>query len=296
MPMSNTKQQADTSQRFIFEHKDIRGEIVRLNKSYLDTVRGKQYPGPVAALLGQFLAASALLSTTIKFNGRLVLQVRGQGQIAIMMAECSSDGELRGIARYEVPPESDNFDELLRDGNLVITIDNRKGEPYQGIVTLKGGSLAASLQEYFRQSEQLGTQFYFAADRESVAAMMLQQLPAKEPLDAESRAAYWEHFSTLARTLTDSELLQLPNAEILHRLYHQEELRVFPPRDLIFRCSCSRERTARALTALGWEEIAGLIEERGGVEISCEFCGTEYNFGPGELSLLFEGAEGGVAH
>jgi len=294
--MSNTNHQADTSQRFIFENTDIRGEIVRLNKSYLDTVRGKQYPVPVAILLGQFLAASALLSTTIKFNGRLVLQARGQGQIAIMMAECTSDGELRGIARYDVPPDSDKFDELLRDGNLVITIDNRKGEPYQGIVALKGGSLATSLQEYFRQSEQLGAQFYFAADRDCVAALMLQQLPAQQQRETESRAAYWEHFSTLARTLTDSELLQLPNAEILHRLYHQEELRVFPPRDLIFRCSCSRERTARALTALGREEIEGLIAERGGVEISCEFCGTEYNFGPGELDLLFEGAEGGATH
>lgn len=129
--MSQTTHNPDASQRFIFENADIRGEIVRLNKTYLDTVRGKQYPEPVGALLGQFLAASALLSTTIKFDGRLVIQARSEGEVKVMMAECTSDGELRGIARYAQAPTSEQFSELLRDGNLVITIDTRKGEPYQ---------------------------------------------------------------------------------------------------------------------------------------------------------------------
>lgn len=286
----------DTSQRFIFENNDIRGEIVKLNKAYLDTVTGKQYPEPVAHLLGQFLAASVLLSTTIKFDGRLVLQVRSQGEVALMMAECTSHGEVRGIARYADTPTGSSFGELLRDGTLVITIDSKRGEPYQGIVALEGDSLSACLQEYFRQSEQLATDFYFASDRGSVAAMLLQQLPAQIQKDPDTRTAHWEHFSTLARTLTDEELLNLPNAEILHRLYHQEELRVFPARPIVFKCSCNRERTARALSALGKAEIDELIAERGGVEISCEFCGTEYNFGPGELGLLFEQAEEGNTH
>lgn len=286
----------DSSQRFIFENSDIRGEIVKLDKSYLDTVTGKQYPDAVAHLLGQFLAASVLLSTTIKFDGRLVLQVRSQGEVALMMAECSSGGEVRGIARYADMPTSSNFSELLRDGTLVITIDSRKGEPYQGIVALEGDSLAACLKEYFRQSEQLASDFYFAADRDGVAAMMLQQLPSQVEKDPDTRSAQWAHYSTLARTLTDEELLGLPNAEILHRLYHQEELRVFPARDIVFKCSCNRERTARALSALGKAEIDELVAERGGVEISCEFCGTEYNFGPGELVLLFEQVEEGPTH
>lgn len=286
----------DSSQRFIFEHADIRGEIVRLHKTYLDTVRGKQYPEAVAALLGEFLAASALLSTTIKFDGRLVIQARSGGEIAVIMGECTSDGELRGIARYSETPGSDQFTQLLRDGNLVITIDTRKGEPYQGIVALEGNSLAECLQAYFTQSEQLGSIFYFASDKDHVVGLMLQQLPSQLQKDLDERSRHWEHFSTLARTITDAELLELPNADILHRLYHQEELRVFAPRELKFACSCSRERTARALLALGKQEVDELIAERGGVEISCEFCATEYNFGPGELALLFEGAEEGTAH
>ncbi|MDP1931245.1 MAG: Hsp33 family molecular chaperone HslO [Gammaproteobacteria bacterium] len=286
----------DTSQRFIFDNTDIRGEIVRLRKSYADTVSGKYYPEPVARLLGQFMAASVLLSTTIKFDGRLVLQVRSKGQVALMMAECTSAGELRGIARYDETPTSTQFSDLLSEGTLVITIDTRKGEPYQGIVPLEGDSLAECLQQYFLQSEQLASQFYFASDRDGVAAMMLQQLPAQLQKDKDERESHWSHFSTLARTLTDEELLNLPNADILNRLYHQEELRLFTPKDLIFKCSCSRERTASALAALGRQEIGNLIAERGGIEISCEFCATEYNFGPGELALLFEQVEEGPTH
>lgn len=294
--MATITHSPDSSQRFIFEHADIRGEIVRLHKTYLDTVRGKQYPEAVAALLGEFLAASALLSTTIKFDGRLVIQARSGGEIAVIMGECTSDGELRGIARYSETPGSDQFTQLLRDGNLVITIDTRKGEPYQGIVALEGNSLAECLQAYFTQSEQLGSIFYFASDKDHVVGLMLQQLPSQLQKDLDERSRHWEHYSTLARTITDAELLELPNADILHRLYHQEELRVFAPRELKFACSCSRERTARALLALGKQEVDELIAERGGVEISCEFCATEYNFGPGELALLFEGAEEGTAH
>lgn len=289
--MPATMPKSDASQRFIFDNTDIRGEIVRLHTSFQQTVQGKHYPPAVASLLGEFLAASALLSTTIKFDGRLVVQARSEGEIAVAMAECTSDGKLRGIARYGETPVSESFNDLLRDGTLVITIDTRKGEPYQGIVTLEGSSLAQALESYFTQSEQLGSMFYFATDRDSVVGLMLQQLPAQLHKDAESRTAHWEHFSTLARTITDEELLTLSNAEILHRLYHQEELRVFQPRELSFACSCSRERTARALSALGKQEIDEIIAEQGGVEISCEFCGTEYNFGPGELGLLFESAE-----
>lgn len=294
--MSEITHNPDASQRFIFENADIRGEIVRLHKTYQDTVRGKQYPEPVAALLGQFLAASALLSTTIKFDGRLVVQARSEGEVTVMMAECTSAGQLRGIARYAQTPTSEQFSELLHDGNLVITIDTRKGEPYQGIVALEGNNLAECLQAYFYQSEQLGSIFYFAADKDHVAGLMLQQLPGHVHKDEDERSRHWEHFSTLARTITDAELLSLPNADILHRLYHQEELRVFAPRELKFACSCSRERTARAVSALGKEEVDEIIAEKGGVEISCEFCGTEYNFGPGELALLFEGAQEGTSH
>lgn len=294
--MSQTTHNPDASQRFVFENADIRGEIVRLHKTYLDTVRGKHYPDPVAALLGQFLAASALLSSTIKFDGRLVIQARSEGEITVMMGECTSDGELRGIARYAQTPTGEQFSELLRDGNLVITIDTRKGEPYQGIVELAGSSLAECLQAYFEQSEQLGSVFYFASDKGNVVGLMLQQLPAQLHKNVDERSRHWEHFSTLTRTITDEELLSLPNADILHRLYHQEELRVFAPREMKFACSCSRERTARALLALGKQEVDEIIAEQGGVEISCEFCGTEYNFGPGELALLFEGAGEGTTH
>lgn len=286
----------DSSQRFIFDNLDIRGEIVSLDKTFLDCIAGKKYPDAVARLVGEFLAASALLSTTIKFEGRLVLQVRSKGEIAVIMGECTHEGKLRGIARYVDAPTSEEFEELLKDGTLVITIDTKKGEPYQGIVSLEGGSMAECLKAYFEQSEQLHSEFIFASNAKRISAMMLQQLPAQLEKDSEKRSGHWEHFATLTRTLTADELLDLPNAEILRRLFHQEELRVFEPKALEYSCSCSRERTAKALLSLGKEDIDSLIEERGGVEMSCEFCGTEYNFGPVELALLFEKGEDTTSH
>jgi molecular chaperone Hsp33 len=286
----------DSSQRFIFDNLDIRGEIVSLDKTFLDCIAGKKYPDAVAKLVGEFLAASALLSTTIKFEGRLVLQVRSKGEIAVIMGECTHEGKLRGIARYIDAPASEEFEELLKDGTLVITIDTKKGEPYQGIVSLEGGSMAECLKAYFEQSEQLHSEFIFASNAKRISAMMLQQLPAQLEKDSEKRSDHWEHFATLTRTLTADELLDLPNAEILRRLFHQEELRVFEAKSLEYSCSCSRERTAKALLSLGKEEIDSLIEERGGVEMSCEFCGTEYNFGPGELALLSEKDEDTTSH
>ena len=169
--------QQDSCQRFIFSGLDIRGEVVRLNGSFAEILANKEYPQAVRNLLGEFLAASVLLSTTIKFDGRLVLQARSEGQIPLIMAECTNELHLRGIARYEEEPTSDNFNELLHSGTLAITVEPPNGEPYQGIVPLEQDSLAACLEEYFTRSEQLEGHFFLVADEHQCAGLLLQQLP-----------------------------------------------------------------------------------------------------------------------
>lgn len=279
---------SDQSQRFLFADADVRGEIVRLNRSYTDTVSNHDYPQAVSELLGEFLAAAALLGSTIKYEGRLVLQVRGNGELSLIMSECTSDGAVRGIARYEQKPVHSDFDALTGDGVLVMTVDSTRSEPYQGIVSLEGGSLAASLETYFEQSEQLQTWFYFAVDAGQACGFMLQQLPASRQLNADERSATWQHLLVLAQTLTAAELHTLDNEELLHRLYHQEQVQLFPPRAFYYRCSCSRERTARALVSIGREEVDSIIAEQGAVNIACEFCGTDYRFEADEVSLLLQ--------
>lgn len=278
----------DACQRFVFEDTDIRGELVQLESAYQQCVEGHDYPPPVRRLLGEFLAAAVVLGSTIKFDGRLVLQAHPKGQISLAMAECTDQGTVRGIVRSREEPTAEDFATLMGGGTLAITIEPRDGEPYQGIVPLEGRSLADCLQTYFAQSEQLSTYFQFAVDEKQVLAMMLQQLPAYRTDSVEERENQWQHVRLLAQTLEAQELLSEDNETVLHRLYHQDPVRLFDPEPVAYRCTCSRERTAGALLSIGKEEVDSIVEEQGGVSISCEFCGTEYNYGPEEIRLLMQ--------
>jgi len=281
--------QSDSCQRFIFEGLDIRGEMVSLSASFSEILANKEYPVPVRILLGEFVTATTLLSTTVKFDGRLVLQARSKGQVPLIMAECTSEQHLRGIARYSDEPTSREFSELLHDGTLAMTIEPESGEPYQGIVPLEQRDLAACLEDYFTRSEQLESRFFLVSDGDQhCAGLLLQQLPAQLVRDEEERREEWSTISQLAATLTDSELLSLDNEEVLYRLFHQHRVKLFSPRPVQHVCSCSRERTARALHSIGEEEVMDIIAEQGIVEISCEFCGKQYCFEEDELGLLFQ--------
>ncbi|CAA0126349.1 33 kDa chaperonin [Halioglobus japonicus] len=278
----------DQSQRFLFEHADTRGEIVHLDNAYREILAIHQYAEGVARLLGEFLAAAALLSSNLKFEGKLVLQARSDGQIPLLMAECDDTLQVRGIARGAEQATSDNFDLLLHNGQLAITIDPVNGQRYQGIVPLQEGSLARSLDNYFQQSEQLSTRIWLAADGQRASGLLLQQLPAQITPDHDERLHHWEHVCALAATVKGPEMLALTGEELLYRLYHEDPLRLFEPRKLQFRCSCSRERTLNALSTLDPAEILELLEELGSITMECEFCNQAYLFERSELAGLLQ--------
>lgn len=282
----------DTTQRFMFEHADVRGELVSLDQSYREVLAKHDYPESVKALLGEMLAATVLLSTTIKFDGLLILQARSSGPLSTLMVECSSDQALRGIARYSEEIQGDSLPELMPDGILTITIDPQEGQRYQGIVPLEGHSLADALSAYFDNSEQLPTRFRLQADGRTSRGFLLQALPADRQIDPEDRDATWEHLSILANTLTAEELLSLDNQTLLHRLFHQEDLRLFDPAQVRFECSCSAERSGNALVSLGRDDALALLAEQGGeIEVDCQFCNARYRFAEAELTDLFAAAQ-----
>ncbi|TLX54524.1 Hsp33 family molecular chaperone HslO [Stutzerimonas nosocomialis] len=283
---------SDHTQRFLFDDSDVRGEIASLGESYQHVLAKHPYPEPVAQLLGELLAAAALLVGTLKFDGLLVLQARSSGPIPLLMVECSSERDVRGIARYEADQIAvgATLSELMPEGVLAITVDPARGQRYQGIVALEGVSLAACLSDYFATSEQLPTRFWLNADGRRACGMLLQQLPADRIKDAEARQANWQHLITLADTLTAEELLGLDNQTLLHRLYHEEQVRLFEPRPLQFHCSCSRERSANALVSLGQADAEALVLEQGGsVTIDCQFCNQRYVFDAADIAQLFAG-------
>jgi molecular chaperone Hsp33 len=230
------------------------------------------------------------LVNTLKFDGLLVLQARSSGAVSLLMVECSSDRELRAIARYDADKISSDasFQELMPDGVLALTVDPREGQRYQGLVALDGVTLAECFSNYFVNSAQLPTRFWLYADGQRARGMLLQQLPADRVLDSEEREASWQHVIALASTLTAEELLGLDNETILHRLYHEEQVRLFPTTGVTFQCSCTRERSAQALISLGLDDLQLLLAEKAGtIEIDCQFCNERYLFNEADIAQMF---------
>ena len=283
----------DYTQRFIFDDSDARGELVALERSYAEVLAKHPYPEPVAQLLGELMAAAALLVGTLKFDGLLILQARSEGPVPLLMIECSSEREIRGLARYhaeQIAPDATLAD-LMPNGVLALTVDPSHGKRYQGIVDLDGATLAECFTNYFVMSQQTNTRFWLYADGRRARGLLLQQLPADRIRDLEERDASWQHVTALASTLSADELLGLDNETVLHRLYHEEQVRLFDGQPLRFKCSCSRERSGNALVSLGLEDAQQLVIEHGGaIEIDCQFCNERYLFDAADIAQLFAGA------
>lgn len=265
----------DQIQRFMFEQLGARGQLVKLNNSFLEASSNHEYPFAVQQVLGEFMAAASLLSTTIKFAGSLTLQAQGDGLLSLVMAECRHNQEVRGIARWEGNPENADFQTLLGEGRMAITITPDKGQRYQGIIALESGTLAACLEDYFEQSEQLKTRVWLSAQPDVCAAgLLIQVLPDSQGSVEDTDG--WGRICQLSDTLRDDELQTLDNEEILHRLYHEEVVRVFPATDIKFRCTCSAYRTLEAIVSMGKEEIEEIFMEQPQITVRCEFCNAGY--------------------
>ena len=277
--MSNPEQ----IQRIMFDELDIRGVLVGLESSYQEILALHEYPVAIRNALGEMLAAVALLGTTLKFEGRVLLQAQGSGNVQILMAEINHRGECRAVSRYEGDvAENLSAVELIEDGHLVITIEPDDGQRYQGIVPLEKETLSGCLTDYFLQSEQLPTQIHLAADGNKAAGFLLQVMPA-----AGTSGSDWEHISQIGATLKSEELLSLDNETLLYRLFHQEACRLYDPDALVFKCDCSRERSMNALQFLTQDELLEMLEEQGTVEVGCQFCNARYRFDEADIRAQF---------
>lgn len=281
---------ADNDQltRFLLDRAGVRGVCVHLDQTWADIRAGSDYPLAVAEMLGESAAAAALFTGHTKVDGRLSVQLRGEGRVRTVFAECTAAGTLRGIARLAAgddTPVSRDLRQLGANAMLAITIEN-PGSPgrdptrYQGIVALEADALSPAFEQYFRQSEQLPTRLLLAADEHRAAGLMLQKLPSDQG-DEDG----WRRASALFDTLSPVELLDWPVETLLARLFHEDDARILGSKSLNFSCSCSRERVAAMLESLGPDEArAALIDDQ--VEIHCEFCGREYHFSAAELDTL----------
>ncbi|HSC68610.1 MAG TPA: Hsp33 family molecular chaperone HslO [Cellvibrio sp.] len=293
----------DLLHRFLFDDCDIRGEIVTLGESYREVLSHNPQQPAIHRLLGEFLAAVGLLTSTLKFEGKIILQARGDGAISTIMAECNHHNNLRGIVRLNSDIElseelalNGNLQQLLGNGILVITIEPQRNENFggkierhQGIVPMDAEHLAGCLEHYFQQSEQLATKMWITANEEFVTGLLIQALPQQLITNEDDNRDKWETIVTLADTVKNDELLLLDHPSVLYRLFNEHPLRLFEPKALRFACSCSRERSANALLSIGKEEVESLLLEKGSIDIDCQFCNQHYHFAADEVRKLLGG-------
>ena len=277
----------DRLHRFIIENTHVRGEIVHLDATWQAVLERADYPVNVRSILGEALAACALLAATIKFKGSLILQIRGDGPLHLLVVQTSSEGAMRAIARWNGDVPEHNLKNIFGEGQMVITIEPDEGEPYQGIIALQGEHLKHAIEAYFSQSEQLNTQLWLAANEHTSSGMLLQEMPRSITDETEDDEDAWQRANHLATTITNNELLNLPVTEVLHRLFHEDDIRLFDGDPLFFRCSCSRERITGMLQSLGKQEADDIIKEQEKISIDCEFCNAHYDFDQVDVETIF---------
>jgi molecular chaperone Hsp33 len=282
-------QHSDTLQRFTFENTPIRGNSVQLHQSFMIALQNQTYPQILREALGQLMAAGLLLSATLKMHGALVLQIQGRGALKLLVVECtrhleSEEFTVRATAKFNDDLTAATLSEMVGDGQFMITLDPKDGGVgYQGIVPLEGESIAQMLENYMRRSEQIDTSIWLASDGKRAAGLLLQKLPEQQETDIDA----WNRTNLLAQTVQDEELLELQAEDILNRLFHEEDVRLYEGQPVRFLCSCSRDSVSNMLRMLGEEEIKSIIEERGELEVHCDFCNQHYRFDKVDSEQLF---------
>ena len=271
---------------FLFEHLDIRGAIVCLEDAWQSLRSGRDYPLPVANLLGEMSAVTTLIAANLKQAGRMTFQLRGAGPVSRLVLDCDERLRLRGMAHWQ----ADSIQglrcapELLGHGQLALTLDTADMRvPYQSLVPLTGDSVADIFEHYLTQSEQLPTRLLLAADARRAGGLFLQKLPAADARDPDG----WNRVAHLLATWRPEEMLALEPLQLLQRLFPEEDIRVFTARPVSHHCPEDWEKVRDLLHGLGHAECDAILREKGEILIRDDLCNHDYRFTPDEVAALF---------
>lgn len=280
------KMSKDNLYRYLFENASVRGELVQLENSYQEVISAHEYPLAIQKVLGELMASTSLLTATLKFSGDISIQLQGDGPVSLAVINGNNLQQLRGVSRWDGEIADDaSLQQMFGKGYMVITLTPNDGERYQGVVGLEKDTLAECLEDYFQQSEQLPTKIKLFADTKQAAGMFLQVLPTDGNHNEE-----FAHLSILTETVKQEELFTLEAEEVLHRLYHEEEVRLYEPVAVTFKCTCSKERSAKAIRTVAKEEVDAIIAELGKVEMGCEYCNSKYIFDSIDIEAIYANA------
>jgi len=276
----------DILHRYLFDNLHVRGELVQLTKTSQDIINDHEYPLGVRQLLGELLAATCLLTATLKLEGEIAVQLQGDGPIGYLVVNGNQNQEMRGIAKLKESTAETGLSNLLGKGTMVITIRPDKGEAYQGVVALEKPTIAGCLAHYFDVSEQIPTKIWlFHNDKtQQVAGSLIQLLP--DGGEKQKQLDDFEHLCQLTNTLKAEEVFSLDAQTLLYRLYHQEEVRLFEPQNVEYQCSCSEEKCLNAISHIQPDEIRNILAEEGNISMTCDYCLTTYEFNQTKLQHL----------
>ncbi|MBD2814800.1 Hsp33 family molecular chaperone HslO [Xenorhabdus sp. Flor] len=277
----------DQLHRFLFESHSVRGELVSVSETYQRMLENHHFPQPVQQLLGELLVATSLLTATLKFNGDITVQIQGDGPVKLAVINGNNRQQMRGTARIDGDVSAaSRLRDMVGNGYMVITVTPTEGERYQGVVALEGETLAECLDAYFKQSEQLPTRLFIRTGMQdgkmAAGGMLLQILPGAQAASGDML----DHLVQLTATIKGEELFTLDVKEILHRLYHEEDVTLYEPQQVEFRCTCSHQRCADTLVTLPEADLQDILHQDGKIDMECEFCGMHYIFDEIALSEI----------
>lgn len=279
--------QTDCIQPFLFEHLDIRGALVSLDKTWRELAANRDYPANVARILGEMSAVTTLISANLKQPGRMTFQLRGDGAINLLVLDCDEQLHLRGMARWDADTlrQDTALPELLGDGQLLLTLDaEAMRQPYQSFVPMQGDSIAAIFEHYLTLSEQQPTRFVLAANEKHAVGLLLQKLPEADQHDADG----WNRIEHLVGTLQADEQLALAPLDLLRRLFPEEEVRVFAPRPVSHHCPEDWEKIHAMLRSLGRTECDAILQDKGEIHVRDDICNRDYSIDAAGLETLFD--------
>lgn len=277
---------SDTFQRFIFEKLDVRGAIVQLETSWQGMQHGRAYARPVLEMLGQTTAVTTLIGSQLKTPGRLTFQLQGDGPVSLLVVDCDEQLRLRGMAKAAPIVSQTTAADLIGGGRLLLTLQtNDSRKPYQSFVPLEGDSIAAIFENYLMQSEQQPTRLFLFADGDRACGLFLQKLP-ETPGNHEHDEDGWNRVQQLAATVRPDEF-SLPAEELLHRLFAEEDVRLFDAHPVAYHCPRDEEKVRGALLSLGRDEVQAILDEHGEIRVHDDICNHEYVFGEEVIEELF---------
>lgn len=272
---------ADTIIPFGFERLPVRGALIHLSRSWRRMLRDHEYGDLIAETLGHAAAATGLIAQSLKFDGVITLQIQSRGDLRMLVMQCTSDLELRGMASASQQSSAQQFGDLIERGHCAVTVDNGQ-RPYQGIVDLDDNSLAASLAHYFSRSVQVPSHIALIANDEVAGGLLLQQVPG-HPINTDD----WNRLHFLAETLSPRDFEGDAGMALIGKLFAEDDVRVYNSRSVSFRCRCSQARTEDVLKMLGEEEARETLAAEGIIEVICEYCGRQRRFDAIDVERLF---------